>query len=97
MLDFESAAVSLRDNPVPSPPSPLLTQESREPALPDITALLLEGAEAQDAQRGYLSKVTQQSGDNRGVLPALTPLNPALTVSHVPTTARRAKYPSSTS
>lgn len=56
----------LRDNPVPSPPSPPLTQKSQQPALVDITALLPEGAEAPEDQRGYLSKATQQDGDNSG-------------------------------
>lgn len=59
------AALSLIDNPLPSPPSPLLTQESQESALPDITALLPEDVENKGF-RGYWSKVTQRGSDNSG-------------------------------
>lgn len=85
------SAPFLKDNAVPSPPCPLLTQ-SPKPALPDITTLLPEGAEAFEAQRGYPSKVTQRGGGNScgGMLMALTPLRPRPhSVTHAPDSARR--------
>lgn len=99
LLGCEAAVTSLRDNPVPSPPSPLLTQSLWSPhsqTSPPFSLRVPRHARLREATRPR-SHSKAVATEVEGMPTALTPLRPRPSVSQMPPTGRRGKHPSYTS